>query len=894
MAHNANALSDTLVDAALRRGPYLMKRFAATPPLFRRTLLPLTLVAVALSWLVPAACVAAQSAAAGNSSSSLALSTDVVSPSRFLAAHGRRAFIDGYASSSLEAWVYPFQILSGYRIDFRPQGATTPIPASTLLIRVVYEPNAVTRIYLGPDFTVRERIFVPLDQPGAILTYQVTGSRPVQIEVHAVPVLDLMWPGGLGGQSTAWNAALSAFILSEPEDGYTAAVGSPQIVAHDDVVNSPDENGATKPIGFTLQPDGSGAASVYLALNPPHAADPGAILRQLIANHEQYEAESTAHFSEVLDSSLEVETPDERVNQAIAWSEIALDQAWVCNPALGCGFVAGYGPSRGARRPQYDWFFAGDGLIAGGAALRTGDAARARQELEFILRYQDRKSGMIWHELSQSAGLIDWAGKFPYMFVHVDISFQFLAALDDYVTTTGDVAFLRTHWDAIAAAYRYCQTVIDPASGLPVIPADKEGADEQDRIADDLGLSTSWVQATSAFAHLAALTGHTDLANQAAQAAHRAAAAIPAHYWDAQRQFWVSGHTASGAETPERRSSPPEALTLHLFSPAQSDSLLDQLSSSAFQTDWGARSIGAGSADYNPASYAKGSVSALHSAELAQAFWAAHRPAAALALWQSLLPWFTLDSLGHVHEVLSGSVYRPQLESVPEQTWSSAGFLEATIRGLLGLRVDAAANRVVFAPHLPGAWNSVTLHRVQLGSARLDLALRRTPQGLALTIDNAGPSCSFEFAPEIPLGARLVRAALNGKPIPANLDTLPQETVARIALNAPHGTSELTLDVEGGVSLLQLPPTLQLGKPSRGVHVVDLSLAGRTLTLVADVPADSDAHLQLQTAWTLANVAGATAHSLPDGRLDLLFAPAGEVPQAAPYRRVQAVLTFQP
>jgi len=872
-----------------------MKRFASTRSLFRRALGPLSSAALALLWLVPASCAAAQSAsAASNPSASFALSTSVVSPSRFLAAHGRHAFVDGYANSSLEAWIYPFQILSGYRVAFLPQGATTPIPASPLLIRVAYEPNAATRVYLGPDFTVRERILVPLDQPGAILTYQVTGSRPVQIEVHAVPVLDLMWPGGLGGQSTAWNAALSAFVLSEPKDGYTAIVGSPQIVAHDDVVNSPDENGVTNSIGFTLQPDSSGAARVYLALNPPHSADPGAVLHQLFTNREQYEAQSTAHFNEVLDSSLQIETPDQRVNRAIAWSEIALDQAWVCNPELGCGFVAGYGPSRGARRPQYNWFFAGDGLIASGAALHTGDAARAQQELEFILRYQDRKSGMIWHEISQSAGLIDWAGKFPYMFVHVDISFQFLAALDDYVTTTGDVAFLRTHWDAITAVYRYCQTVIDPATGLPVIPADKEGADEQDRITDDLGLSTSWVQATSAFAHLASLTGHADLADQAAQAAHRAAAAIPAHYWDTQRQFWVSGHTASGAETPERRSSPPEALTLHLFSPAQSATLLDQLSSSAFQTDWGARSIGTGSAGYDPASYAKGSVSALHSAELAQAFWSEHRPVAALALWQSLLPWFSLDSLGHVHEVLSGSVYRPQLESVPEQTWSSAGFLEATIRGLLGLHVDAAANHVVFAPHLPAAWRGVTLHRVRVGSTSLDLALRRTPQGLALSIDNTGTSCSFEFAPQLPLGAHLVRATLNGKPISANLDTLPQETVARIALNAPHGTNELALDIEGGIALLQPPPTLQLGQFPHDIHIVDLALTGRTLALVADVPADREAHLQLQTSWTLANVAGATAHSLPDGRLDLLFAPSVENPQAVPYRRLRAVLTFQP
>jgi glycogen debranching enzyme len=866
-----------------------MKKFAFTRILFRYTLSPLSLTAFTLFFLLQSACIIAQPQAA-DPSASLALSTSAVSPERFIAAHGRRAFVDGYANSSLEAWVYPFQILSGYRVAFRPQGATTSIPASSLLISVIYEPDAVTRVYLGPGFTVRERIFVPLDQPGAILTYQVQGNQPVDIEVHAVPVLDLMWPGGLGGQSTNWNAALSAFVLSEPADGYTAAVGSPQIVAHDDVVNSPDENGATNPIGFTLRPDSAGAARVYLSLNPPHT-DPGTVLHQLIANREQYEGQSAAHVHEVLDASLQIETPDEAVNQAIAWSEIALDQAWVCNPELGCGFVAGYGPSRGARRPQYDWFFGGDGLIAAGAALRSGDVARAREELEFILHYQDRKSGMIWHELSQSAGLIDWAGKFPYMYVHVDISFQFLAALDDYVTTSGDIAFLHDHWDAIAETYHYCQTVIDNATGLPVIPADKEGANEQDRIADDLGLSTSWVQAASAFAHLARLAGHADSASQAAQDAHRAAAAIPGHYWDTQQQFWVGGHTASGADAPEHHSGPAAALTLHLFSAEQTNSMLDQLASSAFQTNWGTRGIGVGSAGYDPTSYAKGSVSALGTASLAQAFWTEHRPAAALGMWQSLLPWFSLDSLGHMHEVLSGNLYRSQLESVPEQTWSSAGFLEATVHGLLGLTVDSPANRVVFAPHLPAAWNDLTLRQVRLGSSSLNLTLHRTAQNLTLTIDNTGPPCTFEFAPELPLGARITHAELNHQPIEASIDTHPQETDARIAMTTPHGTSQLSLNVEGGVTLLQTPPTPQLGQLPGGVHIVDMTLTGRTLTLAADVPADRDAHVYLGTKWTLGKIDGATVKPLNDGWLDLLFPASTE---ATPYRRVRAVLTFQP
>jgi glycogen debranching enzyme len=834
-----------------------------------------------------------QSASDNRSEAQLALDTEAVAPSRFIAVHGRRASVVGYAAEGLEVWAYPFQILNNYQVAFRVSGTTTPIPGQSILSRVVYEPDSITRIYLGPDFMVREKLFVPLDQPGAILTYQIQSNHPVEIEVHAVPVLDLMWPGSLGGQSTAWNSSLSAFVLSEPQDGYSAAVGSPNIIAHDEIFNRAIDGGNSGGLGFTLRPDSAGVARVFLALNSAHASDQGKLLRELIQDRPAYEVQTAAHVHEIFESALRVETPDARVNKAIAWSEIALDQAWVCNPDLGCGFVAGYGPSRGARRPQYNWFFAGDGLVATDAAIAINDYPRARQELAFILRYQDPKTGMIWHELSQSAGLIDWTGKFPYMYVHVDITFQFLASLDNYVTTSGDTAFARDHWESIASAYRYCRSLLDSANALPRIPPDKEGGNEQDRIADDLGLSTSWVRAASAFAHLATLAGHAADADKAEKASHLAATSIPGHYWNAQQKFWVNGHMASGEATPERRSSPAAALTMHLFSAEQRTNLLDQLASSSFQTDWGARSIATGSANYDPTSYAKGSVSALATASLAEAFWSEHRPDSALELWSALLPWTSLDSLGHMHEVLSGNSLRPQIESVPEQTWSSAGYLEATIHGLLGLRVDSEANRISFAPHLPAQWNSVSVENINLSNAFIALALRRTPNKLMLELHNSGKSCKFEFSPQIPLGSRIGRTELDHEPITATLETYPQQTGAHVSLDLPHGNSLLTMDILGGVSVIVESQPPRLGMPSSGVHLVEVSLTGDALTIVADVPSDRESHMQLQTGWRVTKSEGIKIRSLGDNLVDLVFAGNGDAAHSESYHRAKAVLQFK-
>jgi glycogen debranching enzyme len=92
-------------------------------------------------------------------------------------------------------------------------------------------------------------------------------------------------------------------------------------------------------------------------------------------------------------------------------------------------------------------------MVAIRALLAAGQYDRARQELEFILQYQDQKTGMIWHELSQSAGWVDW-GKYPYKYLHVDLIFDFLNTADNYFSVTGDQDFAKAHWPSIQSAYQ--------------------------------------------------------------------------------------------------------------------------------------------------------------------------------------------------------------------------------------------------------------------------------------------------------------------------------------------------------------------------------------------------------------------------------------------------------
>jgi hypothetical protein len=173
----------------------------------------------------------AQQHAARNSSQ---LVWDSLSTTRFMAVHGRRASLLGYSNSGLEMWAYPVQILKAYRVSFRPADTTTEVDGLTILRRITYSPESVTRTYVGSDFIVREKLFVPLDEPGAIISYDVESTRHVDIVVRFAPVLDLMWPASLGGQEINWDAASSSYVLSEPTHRFAATISSADIIAHDE------------------------------------------------------------------------------------------------------------------------------------------------------------------------------------------------------------------------------------------------------------------------------------------------------------------------------------------------------------------------------------------------------------------------------------------------------------------------------------------------------------------------------------------------------------------------------------------------------------------------------------------------------------------------------------
>ena len=67
----------------------------------------------------------------------------------------------------------------------------------------------------------------PINVPGCFILLEIDTSVPLTIVCEFLPVLQPMWPAGLGGQYAHWDQSLKAYIISEPTRKNHGIVGSP-------------------------------------------------------------------------------------------------------------------------------------------------------------------------------------------------------------------------------------------------------------------------------------------------------------------------------------------------------------------------------------------------------------------------------------------------------------------------------------------------------------------------------------------------------------------------------------------------------------------------------------------------------------------------------------------
>lgn len=760
-----------------------------------------------------------------------------VRPHQYLGVIGRQAAWLGEETGAAELWAHPFKLADDFALAFKIPDYIEPIRGADVARTVEVRPELTTITYSHATFTVREHILAPLDQPGLLVLLDVQAIRPLEVIATFRMVFQYAWPGAFGGQYTYWDDDLKAFVLSESRRQNNAAIGSPWAGT---ASSHPAHALPDAPNTFTIPIDPARAAREFVPIAIVGGTMPRdtvlAWYRRLITNAERLYRERRTYDSTMLAETTTLETPDQRLNLAFQWSKVDLDEQQVCNPDLGCGLVAGWGPSGKSTRPGFGWFFGGDAAINSFAMDGTGQWAPVAQGLRFLAKYQ-RADGKIPHEISQAAGRIPWFTDFPYAYYHADTTPFWLVAVWRYWKASGDRQVVRDLWPAIQKAYAWCLTTETDGDGIIENTTGGLGAIEVGALGEDIHqdvyLAGVWIQSLRAVTELAHAMGADSLSAGAAKLREKALTTLNEKYWREADGYYAFGILRSGRTNDNLTMWPATAESFGLLRPERAERMMARLASDVISTDWGARPLSSQSPLYDPMHYNNGAVWPFVTGFVSWGQYRARRPWSGYPLIDALSQ-MTFDwARGRHPELLSGAFYRPLDTAVPHQFFATSMLLSPVLSGLLGWEPDAAGAQARLAPQLPPSWNRVTVRHLRVGSSNLTAQIERAAGHATVTLSATAP-LAVDFVQSLPAGTRSARATLEGKPVEAGPEPgVHDETVAVQAhLGAQPQKIEFTWT--GGLEVEPPRTALTPGQPSTGLRVLDFRATDAGWTLVVE------------------------------------------------------------
>ena len=741
----------------------------------------------------------------------------------FLPVVGTRAALLGNENGHFEAWVYPLKILRNFHIVFHTDGRA--LPAESLARTLVVRPESSAITYGSDTFQVRETLFVPVREAGAVIAFEVTTAQPIEIEASFERDFQLEWPASLGGTYMQWDPALRAFYLGEEQKKFAAIVGSTSGVLGEQEYATNYSSSSTSSLLLGPVPKGTATKAIVIAGSVQGEADAESTYKKLSSTYADLLRDSAEYYRQYLANTVQLELPDPELQQAYDWARINIAQGMVTNPYLGTSLVAGYRTSGDGQRPGFAWFFGRDALWTDLALDAEGDFASTRTTLEFLAKYQ-RADGRIPHEISQSASLVPWFSAYPYGYASVDATPLYVIATNDYVLYSGDIQFARQHWDTLWKAYQFLRSTYD-RQGLPQNFGFGHGWVEGGPllpVKTELYQSGVGSEALRALANLAHFIGKDDVSRDLTAEFQQSKSILNEAFWSPNQKFFsfALDNRDKQIEIPSVLSTVP--MWFDLLDQNKSESTINQLAEADHATDWGMRIISSQDPRYNPGGYHFGSVWPLFTGWASVGEYRYHRALPAYSNLRANALLALQGSLGHVTEVLSGDYFEPLSTSSPHQIWSAAMVVSPILRGMLGLTADATAHSISLSPHVPYNWSSFGVENLKVGDCAIALHYQRTIEDIALTIQRSGSGpCTFEFSPAASLHAKFMGAEVNGRNISVRTsrNSIDQHGTITFPLNAGENRVRVRLNHDFGLFFdSQLP---QLGSPSQGLRFVSQS-----------------------------------------------------------------------
>ena len=807
-----------------------------------------------------------------------------VRPWEFFCATGSRAGLFGDESGNLEAWVYPLKILRNFRIRFLVESRT--LPGESLVRTVSVRPGASSIVYAGDTFSVKETMFIPIEQPGAVVVFEVETVHPLEIEVRFERDFQLMWPAALGGTYVNWEPPLRAFYFGEEQRKYAALLGSPtaEMTSLEYQTNYSASPESALRLGATAK--GKETKVIVLAATMNGRAEAENVYRHLLADYPSLEKAAATYYADYLARTVGVDLPDAELERAYDWARVSVLQGLVTNPYLGTGLVAGYRTSGMSQRPGFAWFFGRDSFWTDLALDAEGDFPTTRTALDFISKFQ-RADGKMPHEISQGASFVNWFKDFPYGYASADATPLYLIALNDYVVESGDRAFAREKWDSAYKAYQFLRSTYD-AAGLPQNFGFGHGWVEGGPllpVKTELYQSGVGAEALRSLSSLAHLAGKDNLSPQLEDEFRQRRQLMNRAFWSSESGLYAFALDQSNQKILEPSVLATVPMWFGLLDEEKAGAMIGKLAGPDHETDWGMRIISSRASRYDPGGYHYGSVWPLFTGWASVGDYRYHRPLPALANLRANALMALDGSLGHVTEVLSGDYYQPLSTSSPHQIWSAAMVIAPLLRGLLGIETDAAQPRVTLRPHIPADWSWFRVRRVRAGDSLLDFSYRRQPEEIVLDVETS-QSTNLEFSPALSPRAEVIGAEKNGERVRFDIEAGEFDKHATVRLPLAKGRSTVSIRLRNDFAIGYrnfLPP---LGTASRELRELSESWSPSRDRLMVELAGLPGAAYEL-ALWNPSEVRRVEGGELREGKIRI------QMPAAASQSYAQAKITIQ-